>query len=97
MVEQGKSGQRHEEKCPGIGISCMYRWCRELKGHINVLATEGAKRLGIAPLSGSVQTIWHALKAQVGAEGFLIRLQEDLVRDYPPLGIFRTLIPMSIF
>jgi len=95
LVEQKRSAPQQEREGSGITVSCMYRWYHELDSHINMLATEGAKRLGIAPLSGILQTVWRSLKAHVGAEGFLMRLQEALVRDHPPLGIFRTLIPLD--
>ena len=37
--------------------STVARWIKEFSSHLSVLATEGARRLGIKPLCGSLQTV----------------------------------------
>lgn len=75
-----------------VCASTIGRWVKEFSGHLSVLATEGARRLEIRPLSGAPQQIYQKLKQHYGGDHFLCRFQVDLCRDFPPLGIFRPLI-----
>lgn len=72
--------------------STVGRWVKEFSGHLSVLATEGARRLGIKPLSGAPQQIYQRLKQHYGGGQFLRDFQINLCRAFPPLGIFRPLI-----
>ena len=90
MVGHGKSGAVVEREV-WVHRSCIYRWAREFQGHLGVLATEGARRLGMGPLSGSLKRIYQTLKRHYMPGQFLCRFQTDLCRAFPPLGIFRPL------
>ena len=90
MIGHGKSGAVVEHEV-WVHRSCICRWGREFRGHLRVLATEGARRLGIGPLSGSLKRIYQALKQHYMPGQFLCRFQADLCRGFPPLGIFRPL------
>ena len=90
---QGESGLELERK-HWVYRSTVYQWVKGFSAHLRVLATEGAKRLGIPSLTGSVRQIYQGLKEHYSSSlGFLTILQVDLCRNFPPLGIFRPLIP----
>jgi len=73
--------------------STIYRWVKEFSGHLSVLATEGAKRLAISPMAGSLRQIYQRFKQHYSSSvGFLNPFQVDLCSAFPPLGIFRPLI-----
>lgn len=95
MFEQGLSGRYYERDNPhGIHGSTAHRWRREFAHHAGVLGTEGALRLGMAPLTGAAKDIYQALKQRLSSisEHFFSPLQVLLCGRSPPLGIFRPLL-----
>lgn len=91
-LTQNKSGSELERE-HWVYRSTVYHWVKEFSAHLRVLATEGAERLGIPSLTGSVRQIYQELKQHYSSSmGFLNVLQVDLCRNFPPLGIFRPLI-----
>ena len=91
-LTQGKSGLELERE-HWVYRSTIYRWSKEFSGHLSVLATEGARRLGIKPLGGSIRQIYQRLKQHYSPSiSLLDPLQVDLCRTFPLLGIFRPLI-----
>ena len=91
MVIQGKSGAVIEREV-GVHRITIHHWVKEFAGQCSVLATEGARRLGIAPLSGSFRAIYSTFRKRHPPGQFLCRFQAELCKDFPPLGIFRPLI-----
>jgi len=88
----GRSGRDYQ--CE-VHHSTACRWRQEFSSHASVLATEGAQRLGMAPISGSPQHIYQQLRGQfsaLGANGFFRALQVRLCSQRPGIGIFRVLI-----
>ena len=76
----------------GIHRSTPLRWYREFSQFCSVLATEGAKRLGIASISGTDSTIYQKIKAHFSksSTNFFTALQVALCSRPPPIGIFRS-------
>ena len=96
MVRQGRSGAVIEREV-GVHRITIHHWVKEFAGHCSVLATEGARRLGMAPLSGSFKRVYRTFKQHYMGGQFFCRFQADLCRDFPPLGIFRPLIMQAVF
>ncbi len=95
MFEQGLSGRYFERVNPhGIHGSTAHRWRRQFEYHAGILGTEGALRLGMAPLTGAAKNIYQALKQPFASicEPFFRPLQVRLCATSPPLGIFRPLL-----
>ena len=92
MLEHG--GSANDLVCAKLGVhaSCIYRWVKEFSCHIGVLATEGARRLRIEPLSGSFKQVYQKLKQHYPLGQWLEEIQPALCIYLPPLGIFRPLI-----
>jgi hypothetical protein len=78
---------------PGISRSTMYNWAREWRLGSSLLASLGMEKIGVM-LSGTASGIYQKLSQWYG-EPFLSRLQADLCRSFPPLGLFRPLIRLS--
>ena len=76
----------------GIHRSTAFRWCREFSQFCSVLATEGAKRLGIASISGTDSSIYQEIKSHFSksATNFFTAFQVVLCSHPPPIGIFRS-------
>ena len=94
MFLDGRSGRYYERIQPqGIHASTAHRWRREFEQHCTTLATEGARRLGIAPLTGIAAGVFQKLKEHfISHQGaFFSPLQVCLCSRFPPLGIFRVL------
>jgi len=88
----GQSAQAYRNE---IDRATAYRWVAGFRSHASVLATEGARRLGIPPLSGSLTKIHQGLSnyfSEDASTGFFRALQVHLCHRHPPIGIFRTLI-----
>lgn len=47
-------------------------------------------------ISGSCKAVFRTLFSNYSGRGFFKRLQPDLCRNYPPMGIFRPLIKLSL-
>ena len=95
MFEQERSGRYFERDNPhGIHGSTAHRWRREFTHHAGILGTEGALRLGMAPLTGAASDIYQAFKQRFSSlcEHFFTPLQLLLCGTSPPLGIFRPLL-----
>lgn len=78
---------------PGISRSTMYNWAREWRLGSSRFASQGMEKLGMV-LPDIASALYQKLRQGYG-EPLLRRLQADLCRSYPPLGIFRSLIRLS--
>ena len=69
-----------------------YRWRQEFSQFCSILATEGAKRLGITSISGTDRTIYQTIKSHFSKLGtkFFTALQVILCNQSPPIGVFRS-------
>ena len=92
VFKRGCSAYDLECQRLGVHASCIYRWIKEFSSHSSVLATEGARRLRIMPVSGSFKQVYQRLSKHYSSDKWLIKLQPVLCTLLPPLGIFRTLI-----
>jgi len=93
MILHSRSGRYYESDLAiGIHGSTAYRWLREFSLHCSILATEGAKRLGLPPLSGTLNGIYQRLKdhfSNLGSQ-FFRSFQGVLCNRPPPIGMFRS-------
>lgn len=86
------SYKAQSERFGGIHRTTPYRWRREFSQFCTILATEGAKRLGIASISGTAKSIYKSIKSHflnLGAT-FFTAFQVILCSQAPPLGVFRS-------
>ncbi len=93
MMLNDRSGKNHNPAMPpDIHPSTAYRWCREFSQFSSVLATEGAKQLGIKPITGTAHNIYQTLKTHFSGlqNRFFTAFQVILCRQPPPIGVFRS-------
>lgn len=100
VISKGIDGQmqgRSARECQNdVHPSTASRWLQEFAKHASILATEGASRLNIPPVSGSPQQIYqHLFRAFLSGliTDFFSNLQVLLSRKRPAIGIFRVLMP----
>ena len=87
----GRSGRDYQHE---IAHSTAYRWRQDFSNYASALSTEGALRLGIDAIAGSVKHIYQQLGRHFQAEpdeDFFSVLQLRLCAQLPAIGIFRPL------
>jgi len=92
---QGRSPHdiaRHDS--PRMHESTIRRWLNEWIINSTYLASIASERFS-SVLQGGPRAILQALSSRYQGKGFFRRLQPDLCRNYPPMGIFRPLIVLS--
>ena len=92
ILNESSNKSHKPEISSGIHRSTPLRWCREFSQFCSILATEGARRLGIASISGSDRSIYQTLKSYFSKlrSNFLTDFQVILCSQPPPLGVFRS-------
>ena len=92
MILNDRSCKPQSEIAKDIHRSTPYRWCQEFSQFCSILATEGAKRLGMASISGTGSTIYQTIKAHFSNLGcnFFTTFQVILCSQPPPIGVFRS-------
>ncbi len=75
-----------------IHRSTPYRWYREFCQFSSILATEGARRVGMPSISGTHRGIYQKIKAHFSEPGthFFTAFQVVLCSRFPPIGVFRS-------
>ena len=86
-LTQSKSGPELEREL-WVCRSTIYGWVKEFSGHLSVLATEGARRLGIKPLSGSIKQIYQGLKRH-GFNASMSPVKSSPVISKTPVRLYR--------
>ncbi len=87
----GVSARCQDRGGSGVHHSTVSRWVHEFVMQSGVLATEGMRRLGMEPFSGSARLLFNHLFSRFG-EVFMDVVQPLWCRAYPGLGLFRSFI-----
>lgn len=92
MLNDQSTKDCESEMPPDIHRSTAYRWHQEFCQFSSILATEGARRLGIASISGTAKTVYQTIQAHFSTlqNQFFTAFQVALCRQPPPIGVFRS-------
>ena len=92
MLEDQSSEHEQPSVSTDVHPITALRWRQEFRQFSLVLATEGAKRLGISSITGTDKTIYHTIKAHFSKfqNNFFTAFQVVLCGQSPPIGVFRS-------